>query len=194
MKYTQPECRFQRGDIVVVNGDIFKGVGMVESIAWFTCKEELPQGELSYKWKLDESFPQVRIDLPSEAGVRDSQVGVHMNGDDLVAGKVRHADHMESTRFIREFANFMIPEKESSFVPICSHDIVDDGCSFGRHDEPHDAMKERSVLIEFEGFVVDLFLCDNGNLGITVEKAPAVDGQPCRDIFVDRETLEVHSV
>lgn len=53
--------------------------------------------------------------------------------------------------------------------------------------------KEVSQLIKLGDFVVDLFITDSGNLGLTVEKAPAHEDNTCVDIFVNSDTLEVVS-
>ena len=60
-------------------------------------------------------------------------------------------------------------------------------------------MEEKNVKIIFEGYMVDLFLCENGNLGMTVEMVKAGDNKlvdderPSTDIFVDASTLQVTS-
>lgn len=50
---------------------------------------------------------------------------------------------------------------------------------------------EKSQKVCFEGFVIDLFLCDSGNLGLTIEKGPESETNPAIDIFVDGDTLQV---
>lgn len=52
-------------------------------------------------------------------------------------------------------------------------------------------MPEKSKLIEFEGFIVDLFISETGDLGITVEKKENEDDSV--DIFVDKDNLTVVS-
>lgn len=43
---------------------------------------------------------------------------------------------------------------------------------------------ERNVMVTFEGWCADLFLCDDGRLGLTVEKAPHHEDNKSVDIFV----------
>jgi hypothetical protein len=50
---------------------------------------------------------------------------------------------------------------------------------------------EKNMKVEFEGFIVDLFLCESGDLGMTIEKAPEHEDNPGIDIFVDKENLHV---
>lgn len=52
--------------------------------------------------------------------------------------------------------------------------------------------------IRIGDFFVDLFICENGNLGITVADKETVDGElnlnlQCKDIFVDKVTYDVTS-
>jgi len=57
--------------------------------------------------------------------------------------------------------------------------------------------KEKSVTIQFEGWEVDIFVCESGNLGFTVyEPSPNAKNEDtrCRDIFVDAKTMEVKFV
>ncbi len=61
------------------------------------------------------------------------------------------------------------------------------------------ASAEKGVTIQFENWIVDLFICDSGNLGLTVERnQPGMkfpdDDNPSVDVFVNRDTLAVHSV
>jgi hypothetical protein len=46
---------------------------------------------------------------------------------------------------------------------------------------------EKSVKVEFEGYVVDLFIAESGNLGMTVEVAPSHEDNHCVDIFVTKD-------
>jgi len=54
---------------------------------------------------------------------------------------------------------------------------------------------EKNVIIKFEGWEADIFICENGDLGITVAEfgKTHTDAEVrCVDIFVDKE--DVNSV
>ena len=63
---------------------------------------------------------------------------------------------------------------------------------------PADIEPEKSVMLHFEGWTVDLFICDDGRLGISVDQPnpgmPASEDSPvpCRDIFVTQELDVTH--
>lgn len=54
--------------------------------------------------------------------------------------------------------------------------------------------EERNEKFYFEGFVIDAFITQSGDLGMTIERAPAYEDNPSVDVFVDKATLEVHAV
>lgn len=50
--------------------------------------------------------------------------------------------------------------------------------------------KEPNIQVQFQGYTLDLFMATDGSLGITVERSPAHEDNPCRDIWVS-PSLEV---
>ena len=44
--------------------------------------------------------------------------------------------------------------------------------------------QEPNIQIQFQGYSLDLFMTDDGSLGITVERSPVTEDGQCRDIFV----------
>jgi len=60
---------------------------------------------------------------------------------------------------------------------------------------PKERVDEKRVTIQFEGWEVDLFICDSGDLGITVTefgKTHNDDESKMADIFVSK--LDVHNI
>ena len=58
------------------------------------------------------------------------------------------------------------------------------------------ANSEKNVIVEFEGYEIDIFICDNGNLGMTVHefnKTHNDEDAKSTDIIVDKFDLSVHS-
>jgi hypothetical protein len=66
--------------------------------------------------------------------------------------------------------------------------------------EIHDAepccemSKDALLMVALDGWIIDIFKTDSGDLGMTVERAPRHMDNPCRDIFVNKETLKVSSM
>lgn len=58
-------------------------------------------------------------------------------------------------------------------------------------------IKEKRVTVKFEGWDIDIFICDNGDLGFTVMefgRNSEDETAKCVDIFVDKtEVGAVHS-
>ena len=48
---------------------------------------------------------------------------------------------------------------------------------------------EPDVQVHFQGFVIDLFRTENGSLGMTIERGPPHEDNPCVDVFVTPELL-----
>lgn len=58
------------------------------------------------------------------------------------------------------------------------------------------ANSEKNVTVTFEGWEIDIFICDNGDLGMTVcefGKTHKDEDAKSTDIFVDKFDLAVHS-
>lgn len=48
------------------------------------------------------------------------------------------------------------------------------------------------IVIQFHGYVLDLFVTDAGSLGLTIERAPTHKGNPSVDVFVTPDLKVTH--
>jgi hypothetical protein len=52
--------------------------------------------------------------------------------------------------------------------------------------------QEPNIQIQFQGYTLDLFMTDNGSLGLTIERSPAHEDNPSVDVFITQDLKVTH--